>query len=197
MFGCVDCVFVLSLINKILFWVLATLLVVDAYFLFCHGGIPNIRTAPAIRRKIIDLLKQDFETRKLAGYTIVDVGSGNGLFTREIARVLPQAKVIGIEIAWQSVAWSNFWKRRAKLSNLEYKKMSFLDYDFSEADAVVMYLLPNFMIQLGKKLHEEARPSTFITSNKFRLGDGWQPADSLRIKTRYLHQGALHIYRKT
>ncbi len=183
------------IIGKVLFWQLAILLVIDAYFLLFHGGIPNIRTAPAIRAKIIDLLKDDFATRGKPGYTIVDLGSGNGLFTREIARALPQAHIVGIEIARQSLWWSNMWKRYHRLTNLEYRKIDFLKYDFAEADAVVMYLIPPALTKLGQKLHAEARPGTLITSNKFRLGDGWQPQQSLRIKTLYLHQGELHIYR--
>ncbi|MFY9287673.1 MAG: class I SAM-dependent methyltransferase [Alphaproteobacteria bacterium] len=186
----------LPAINNILFWVLATLLIIDAYFVIFHGGIPNIRTAPAIRKKIIELLKEDFEAKKKSNYTIVDVGSGNGLFTREIARALPDAKVVGIELARQSVFWSNCLKRIMGLTNLEYRRMNFLSFHFGEADAVTMYLLPSVMVLLGKKLNEEARPDTLITSNKFPLGDGWEPQQVLDVNTLYIHQKKLFIYRK-
>jgi hypothetical protein len=184
------------IVNKILFWFAASLLILQAYVIAFHGDVPNIRTAPAIRKKIIRLLKEDFEARKGNSYTIIDLGSGNGLFTREIAQAIPQAKVIGIEMAKQSVLWSNMLKRWAKLDNITYKRMNFLSYDFSEADAIVMYLIPPLMGMLGKKLHEEARSGTLITSNKFRLGNGWVPEETMRIKTLYFHQGELHIYRQ-
>ena len=29
------------------------------------------------------------------------------------------------------------------------------------------------------------------------IGDGWVPDETLRVKTLYLHQGYLHLYRKT
>ncbi|MDD3287378.1 MAG: methyltransferase domain-containing protein [Alphaproteobacteria bacterium] len=183
-------------VNVVLFWTFMFLLALQAYNILFHKDVPNIRTAPAIRKKIIDLLKTDFEARKISPYTIVDLGSGNGLFTREIAQALPQARVIGIEITRQSVMWSNWRKRRAKINNLEYRRMDFLLYDFSEADAVVMYLVPRFMNSLGKKLHEEAKSGTLITSNKFSLGDGWVPEETMRIKTLYFHQGELRVYRK-
>jgi len=160
-----------------------------------HKGIPNIRTAPAIRQTIIRLLAEDCAARNKAGYTIVDLGSGNGLMTREIARALPQAKVIGIEITPQSVLWSNWRRKLAKLDNLEYQCLDFFAYDFSQADAIVMYLLPPVMDALGKKLHSEARNCALILSNKFPLGDGWHAEQTLHVKTLYPHQGTLYMYR--
>jgi hypothetical protein len=60
-----------------------------------------------------------------------------------------------------------------------------------------MYLIPPLMKPVGEKLHKEARSGTLVLSNKFQLGDGWIPEDTLRVKTLYLHQGNLHIYRKS
>ena len=183
-------------IYKVLFWLSCSLLILQAFNIAFHKSIPNIRTAPAIRKKIIGLLKKDFEAKNKKTYTVIDLGSGNGQFTREIARALPQAKVIGIEIAKHTMLWSNWLKRRERLDNLDYIRMNFLDYDFSKADAVVMYLMPHLMNPLGKKLHKEAKRGALITSNKFRLGDGWQPEKRMRIKTLYFHQKNLYIYRK-
>ncbi len=183
-------------VNHILFWICWGSLALMAYNIAVHKSVPNIRTAPAIRERVISLLQEDRAKRKLSSYTVIDLGSGNGQFTREIARAMPQAKVIGIEITRHTVLWANFMKRLARLDNLEYRHMNFLDFDFSVADAVVMYQMPHFMDGIGKKLHSEARSGTFITSNKFRIGDGWEPFETMRIKTLYLHQGYLHLYRK-
>lgn len=195
----------LETVNQFLFWALAGLLTVYGYFLFFHGGVPNIRTAPAIRKRIIELLRADFieKTAQCGGsggkdkpYTIVDLGSGNGLMTREIARALPEARVIGVEIAGQSVGWANFWKKRQHLTNLEYRKQNFLSFDFTEGDAFVMYLIPEILGALGKKIHQGARPGTLAISNKFNLGGDWAAPEIVRVKTFYLHQGLLKIYRK-
>lgn len=182
--------------ERFLFWLAVCLISIDAYFVFFHGGVPNIRTAPAIRRKVIELLRADMAARGNGSYTIIDLGSGNGLFTREIARALPQARVIGVEIAGQSVWWANQMKERAGLTNLEYRRMDFNDVNFAEADAVYMFLIPSALGPLSRRLNEQAKPGTLIFSNKFRLFDGWQPIESLRVKTLYLHQKYLHIYRK-
>ncbi len=185
-----------EVIELILFWTAVCLISVDAYFIFFHGGVPNIRTAPAIRAHIINLLKQDYAAHGHAGYTVVDVGSGNGLFTREIAKALPQAKVVGIEIAPQSVYWANLFKRKQHLTNLEYVRQDFFKYDFAKSDAVVMFLIPAVLGALGRKLLAEAKPGALITSNKFKLGGDWPAPQEAQIPTRYLHQGKLYIYRK-
>ncbi len=183
-------------VNNILFWICWGSLGLMAFNILFHKSVPNIRTAPAIREKVIDLLKQDYAKRKLDSYTVIDLGSGNGLFTREIARAMPQAKVIGIEITWHTYMWSRCLKYLSKMNNLEYRNMNFLDFDFSQADAVVVYQMPHFMEGIGRKLKQEAKPGTFIASNKFKLGHGWVPEETLRVNTLYLHQRYLHLYRK-
>jgi len=183
------------IVNKILFWALIFMLFLELYNILFHLGTPNIRTAPAIRKRMIEILKEDFEAKKDKPYTIVDLGSGNGALTREIAKTFPQAKVVGVEIAKTSVLWSNWLKRKLGLNNLSYEKMNVFSYDLSKADAIVMYLLPSMLDSLGKKMHKELKPGTLIISNKFRLGDGWEPENSESVKTLYFHQRDLHIYR--
>lgn len=185
------------IVNGVLFWIAISLLVMQAITIVFHKDVSNIRTAPAIRDKIIEKLKEDCASKNKKSYTVVDLGCGNGSMTRAIARAMPEAKVIGIECAPHTYAIANFLKRRAKLNNLEYKRMDFFNYDLSDADAVTVYMIPSVMERLGKKLHAETKPGTLITCNKFHLRDGWEPVESLRVKTRYLHQGDLHIYKAT
>jgi len=187
----------MDILNKILFWHAMFWLIIYSYYVFCHRGIPNIQTAPTIRKRVIAILQEDLKTRALTSYTIVDVGSGNGRFTREIAQAMPQARVIGIEIAKHSIMWANWQKRKQHLANLEYRQMNFLSYDFAEADVVIMYLIPAVLTALGKKLHQETQEGTLIISNKFPLGDGWQPGEIISIPTIYLHQREVHLYQKS
>jgi trans-aconitate methyltransferase len=173
-----------------------SLLGLQAYNLMVHNDVPNIRTAPALRKKIIGLLKREFEARKKTPFTIMDLGSGNGLMTREIAKALPQANVIGIERTKHTFFWANWFKRREKLDNLAYKNMNFLKADLSEADAIYTYMMPHVLYHLSKKLDAELKPGTLIITNKFALGEGWKPVETLRLKTLYFHQGNLLVYRK-
>ena len=184
------------LISRLLFWPALLMILVDAYFVLFHKGVPNIRTAPAIRKYFIERLKADYEACAIRPYTIIDAGSGNGLFTREIARALPEARVIGLEIAPQSVAWANWMKKGKGLDNLSYQQADFNNYNFADTNAVVTFMLPSVLTKLGVKLQAELKPGALILSNKFKLGSTWAPAEKQRVKTLYLHQGDVYIYRQ-
>lgn len=182
--------------DNILRWICLFVLLWYGYSLIVNRGIPNIRTAPAIRKRIIALLKDKAQSHVgPVPFTVIDLGSGNGLLTREIARALPQARVIGLEISAPALAWSRFLRNRRRLNNLDYREQDFFSYNFAHADAIVMYLTIYQMEPIGKKLRAEARPGALITSNRFRLGDGWAPEESVDVKTFYPHQKTLHIYR--
>lgn len=178
-------------------WFFIVTYALQLYNVLVRKDIPNIRTAPALTDKIIELLKQDYEARKDTEkpYTIIDLGSGNGWLTRQIAKALPEAQVIGLELFRHTCAIARWRQRCAGLKNIEYVRTDFFKYDLSKASAITMYLLPYLMQRMGEKLHKETRPGTLITSNKFKLFDGWVPQESLQIKTLYLHQGKLHVYR--
>jgi len=182
-----DCLFALTLF--LLLW--------NVNILVFNRGIPNIRTAPALRKKIISLLKEHEAARvdRTQPYIIYDLGSGNGLFARQIAREMPQAKVIGVEVSGPSYEWSMMMKKRMKIENLDYKHADVFTHDIRDASAVVLFFYQ--LDKLGKKLHEELKPGTLITSNKFRLGDGWVPAQSLKVWTLYPFQKRLFVYYKT
>jgi precorrin-6B methylase 2 len=182
--------------NNVAFWILVLLLVWQGYNLIFNRGVPNIHTAPAIRKRVIALIKQDMAAKDKKHYTIIDLGSGNGAFTRQMARAIPEAKVIGLEVSPQALALSNALKKKQKLDNLEYKKADFFSYDLSEADAITMYLVHSLMERMGKKLHQNLKKGTLISSNKFRLGDGWEPEKTMEVRSIYLHQKKVFIYRK-
>ncbi len=182
--------------NNILFWLLLYVLLWNGYILLFNRGVPNIRTAPAIRKKIISLLKDDAQKSGKTPYTIVDLGAGNGKFTRQIARALPQARVVGVETDNIAFRWAAFFKKLSGLNNLEYQKMDFYDFDLSIADAVVLYLTIYDMGRIGEKLNRDLKKGTLVTSNRFQLGDGRTQVESGDVRTLYPHQKTLHIYRK-
>ena len=184
----------LEQINHILFWNGILWLLVYGYIVFFNKGIPNIETAPAVRKKLIDAIRADITARGLPSYRVVDVGSGSGSLTRELAAALPHVQIIGIEINAYSVYSATRRKEKQKLHNLEYRKIDFMAYDFSEVDAIIMFLLPGALTMIGPKLQAETRPGTLITANKFQL-PGWTPTQIISVKSIYL-KGDLYLYQK-
>lgn len=183
-------------INDILFWVCLYVLLWNAYFLVFNRGIPNINTAPAIRKKAAALLKEDFKRRGKDTYTVIDLGSGNGNFSRHIARAMPQARVIGIDIDRIAHFRANLARRLCGLKNLEYRRGDFYEQDLSGADAVVLFLLGTLMGRIRPKLERDLKDGALVISNKFAIGGDWVPVDVLEVKTLYPHQKKVFVYRK-
>lgn len=183
---------ILHTINTVGTWFALWLLAINLWILVFNGCVPNIRTAPAIRRDIINLIREDIQKSGKKPYTIVDIGAGYGQFTREMARAFPEAKVIGLEISKPTYLWCMFIKKRLKLDNLDYKNIDFFKYDMSEATAVTLFFYR--LDPVAKKLRRELKPGTFVASNKFHLLDNWVPKEVRDVKTRYLWQKRIFIY---
>ncbi|MEZ0260989.1 MAG: methyltransferase domain-containing protein [Alphaproteobacteria bacterium] len=182
----------LDIMNVIIFYTAIFLLSWNTSILIFNRAVPNIATAPAIRREVIELLKKDMARRGGAPYTVIDVGSGNGLFTREIAEAMPEARVLGLEISYPAYKWSRAMKHYHKLDNLDYKRTDFFKYDMSPANAVVMFFFR--MDPAAKKLRRELKPGTLVCSTSFKLLDGWVAAEEREVKTLHPFQKKLFVY---
>lgn len=183
-------------INDILFWILASLLIWHVYILAFNKGVPNIRTATQTKNKIIEVLKEERARKGGASYKIVDLGSGNGRMTRDIARAIPDAEVLGIEISLKSYYWSCLMQRFFRIPNLSYIRKDVFDHDLSSMDAVVFYLIYFQMESLGQKLNKDLKPGTLVIANRFKLGDGWVPAKTVEAKTLFPFEKEFHVYYK-
>jgi len=103
---------------------------------------------------------------------IIDLGSGHGELTRHIARTMPYAHVIGVEISRIPYWIAQQFKRAFGLQNLEYRHTSMYDYNCTDADAVVMYLGVS-MTGIADKLRRELKPGAWVVSLQFPL-PGWE-----------------------
>lgn len=194
----------LPIINFILMCICGYILLWNAYFLLVNRGAPNIKTAPAIRKKILELLDKDMaEKSKIleandgaqTPYTIIDPGCGNGNFAIQIAKAFPNARIIGLEISPVAILRCKLNKKLAGIDNVEFIRTDMFEFDYSQADAIIMFQHTYFMERMGQAFNDKARPGTLITSNKFPLGAGWEPDEIVDVETLYPHQKTLHIYR--
>ena len=186
-------------VNSILAPLLLFMLIWQAYILIFNKGVPNIRTAPAIRRRIIEILQKEYKVHSEKNdkkFKIIDIGCGNGLFTREIAKALPEAEIIGLEWSKAAIEQAKIKSKAQKLTNTHYIRTDFYDYDLKDIDAAVMYLTIYDMGRMGEKLKKELKSNALVTCNRFKLSAGWEPEECLEIKTLYPHQRQLHIYRQ-
>ncbi len=195
--------FFATYINDILFWIVAFFLSWNAYILLFNKGVPNTRSAPSIRALMIEAVKKDFEARGKKDYKLIELGSGNGLFSRELATALPEVHITGIEVAHKSYWWSKFMARLCGHKNLSYARADCFKYDISDVDAVLYFLSAYEVGRMTEKLTKEAKKGAIIVSNRFALRDPWKPQETIEAKDmsaveklRYPFQGKVHIYYK-
>lgn len=186
----------IALIEYITFYAALAVLLVYAYILMINRGIPNVQTAPSIRKDIISMLKKELQQSGQSPCIIFDLGAGSGAFTRELARALPQAKIIGIEISRWAVIRARIYQKLCRLNNLSYRVGNLHDADLSGAHAVVFYLSAHFMPQIRQTLEAKLQPGTLVISNKFPLGGDWIPHKIRDVMTFHPRQKTYYIYYK-
>ena len=148
------------------------------YYTAFKTHVPTVASFPSARKKIIEILKGDFEARPLVRpYKILDLGSGSGQLCRQIAQAMPQAQITGVEISYVPWLRSVIWQKLFGPSNLEYKRVDFWSYDCSKFSAVVTFLTENIMEQVGQKLRKELPPEAIVVANDVPLQANWKPVD--------------------
>lgn len=150
-------------------------LITESYTWFVTG-VPTVTSWPSMRRKIIDILREEFAVRgniSTAGH-IIDLGSGNGKLAQGIARALPQAHVLGIEVSFVPWLTSSWRQRLFGPATLSFLRTNFWKYDISNADAIVIYLNAKTAARISQKL-KEMKHGALVVSNEVHLGADWQP----------------------
>jgi SAM-dependent methyltransferase len=111
------------------------------------------------------------------GDYVVDLGSGDGQWSIVAARRF-RARAHGIEYNPDLVALARRNAARAGLAGrVTFEQGDLFLADFSRADVVTMYLLPELNRKLSPRLLA-LRPGTRIVSHCFDMGD-WQPDRTL------------------
>ncbi len=179
-------------------WYPAILLTIFALFLSCEyytwkTGVPTVASFPSARRQIIEILQKDFAAHTGGAYNIIDLGSGSGELCWHIARALPRARVIGVELSFVPWLRAVINQRLLGPRNLEYRRADFWSYDCSHADVIVTYLTENIIERVGEKLRRELKPGAMIAANDTPLRGDWRSIET--VPTGFLKM-QIFIYRQ-
>lgn len=113
--------------------------------------------------------------RHPAPKVIAELGSGWGGIAIAVARMYPDAQVIGFEGSLMPLLFSKLRQRlHPKLKNLRFVKKNFFDHDMRDVDVVLCYLSNPHMAQLEPKLHSEMQNGAEIISSTFYMPH-WLP----------------------
>jgi SAM-dependent methyltransferase len=131
-----------------------------------------VPTPQALVDKMLDLAKatpKDY---------IIDLGSGDGRTVITAAK--RGAKALGIEYNPDMVELS---KKNATKENVgdraTFMKADLFETDFSQANVITMFLLPDINLKLRPKILD-LKPGTRIVSNTFTMGD-WKADETASI----------------
>jgi SAM-dependent methyltransferase len=132
-----------------------------------------VPTPQALVEKMLDIAKvtpKDY---------VIDLGSGDGRTVITAAK--RGSKALGIEYNPDMVELS---KRNAAKEGVSDKasfvKADLFESDFSQAQVITMFLLPDINIRLRPKILD-LKPGTRIVSNSFTMGE-WSADDTVNVK---------------
>ncbi len=144
-----------------------------------------VPTPQALVDKMLDMAKVT------AKDYVIDLGSGDGRTVITAAK--RGAKALGIEYNPDMVELS---KRNAAKEGVSDKasfvKADLFESDFSQAQVITMFLLPDINIRLRPKILD-LKPGTRIVSNSFTMGD-WSADETANVKEGCASYCTAHLW---
>jgi hypothetical protein len=144
-----------------------------------------VPTPQALVDKMLDMAKVT------AKDYVIDLGSGDGRTVITAAK--RGAKALGIEYNPDMVELS---KRNAAKEGVSDKasfvKADLFESDFSQAQVITMFLLPDINIRLRPKILD-LKPGTRIVSNSFTMGD-WNADETATVKDGCASYCTAHLW---
>lgn len=114
------------------------------------------------------------------GEMVYDLGCGDGRIVIAAARDFA-AHGIGVDIDPKRIAESKANAETAGVTDrVQFQQADLFTMNFSDADVVMLYLLPALNVRLRPRLLDELRPGTRIVSHAFMMGD-WQPDERAQV----------------
>jgi hypothetical protein len=132
-----------------------------------------VPTPQALVDKMLDMAKvtpKDF---------VIDLGSGDGRTVITAAK--RDARALGIEYNPDMVELSKRNAAKAGVSDkASFVKADLFESDFSQAQVITMFLLPDINLKLRPKILD-LKPGTRIVSNSFTMGE-WKADETASVK---------------
>src|SRR5574341_418185 len=122
---------------------------------------------------------------------VIDLGSGDGRTVISAAK--RGSKALGIEYNPDMVELSRRNAAKEGVSDkASFVKADLFESDFSQAQVITMFLLPDINIRLRPKILN-LKPGTRIVSNSFTMGD-WTADETVTVKDNCVSYCTAHLW---
>ena len=134
-----------------------------------YSSIMGAPYVPTSKKHIDEILKKANLDK---GQTFMELGSGDGRLVRRAVQVYG-VKGIGIDINSLLVLLSRLLAARQHLKNIIFIRQNIFVADFSKADVLYLFLMPETIKKLLPKLEKELPRQSLIISHGFKI-TGWE-----------------------
>lgn len=173
--------------------IIAIVAILYAYYA-CRTKVPLVLSSREARDIILQAVQDEARAKSGQKLKIYDLGSGIGGLCFAIAKALPDAEIVGLEMAWPAWLIAVLRQKLRPHKNVRFYLRNFWKYYIGDGDIVVCFLGINLMPDVKNKLQKEARAGRLFISNTFPLPTDWPPTQ--RIKTKGGLSKEIYIYRQ-
>ncbi len=145
---------------------------------------PYVPLPHEVLPKIVDALQI------MPNNVVYDIGCGDGRILRACAAREPHAQYRGVERAWYPYILA---KLCGKSANITYVLGDAFAQSYTDADRVVLYLLPGFVDRVAEKLAQECKPGTRIVTADFPI-TLWKPQETFEQTQLSAHTRGRMLY---
>lgn len=153
------------LILELLFLMGATGYIISIIYSSIRGAV-YVPTTKKVTKEIL----QDAHLKK--GQIFLELGSGDGRVVRLAVKEYG-VKGIGVEINPTLIWWSKFKDLIQHIKGIRYLKEDVLKTKFSDADIIYIFLMPELVEKMKKRLETETKKKALIISHGFKI-KGWE-----------------------
>jgi hypothetical protein len=149
-----------------------------------RSQVPFFPSRPVVWKQVAKLMPKDKPVR------LIDIGSGLGDMPMYIAKMRPECRIEGVEIA--PLPWVvSYIRAKIRRSSATFKLGDYRALDFANYDIVFAYLSPAAMLALWEKARQEMKSGSLLISLEFEI-PGISP--SMRIAGSE-HSPMIYVWR--
>lgn len=149
----------------LLFGILIPFLIIIFFIFEFKARIMGAPYVPTKTKMVQEILK---EAKLKKGQIFIEPGCGDGRVTRMAAEDYG-VKAIGFDVNLFLILYARMISWINKIPNTEFRVENLFKYDFSQANVVFLFLLPETLEKLANKLKKECQKNTLVISHGFKI----------------------------